>query len=80
MGYDTLQYLSVHSTITNVCHASLYECTICAMCKKLKLSSGGWQLAVRYANEAKLLLMVVSGGVCIRWESGVRQSVLCLCI
>jgi hypothetical protein len=37
-------------------------------------------LIARNANEAVVVPMVGSGGVCIWQKSGVRQSVLCWCV
>jgi hypothetical protein len=44
--------LSTPNTVANVRHAWLYECTVCAMQKKLKLSSDGGDSVARNTNEA----------------------------
>jgi hypothetical protein len=47
------------------------------MGKKLKLSSQGPTLVARNVNEAMVAPMMVSGGVCIWRESGIKRSGLC---
>jgi hypothetical protein len=72
--------LSTNNIIANIRHAWLYECAVCAMRKKLKLSSEDGDSGRKKSKEAMVAPMVGSGGVCVWRESGVRRSGLCWCV
>jgi hypothetical protein len=54
------------NVITNIRYARLHERAICAMRKKLDLSSDGGDSAARNAIEATVVTMVMGyGGICV---------------
>jgi hypothetical protein len=67
---------STPNIIAIVRHALLDECAVRAMRKKLKLSFDGGDFGSKKCKEG----MVGSDGVWVWRESGVRLSVLCLCV
>jgi hypothetical protein len=55
----------------------MYECSFCAMWKKLELSSDNGHSGRINAKEAMVTPMVGSGDVCVWREFGIRWPVFC---